>query len=617
MLDPLIGRVIDEKYRIEAEIGSGGMATIYRATRLRIGDAVAIKVLHSEYLREPRFAERFQREAQTAARVKQPNVVTVYDFGVSDGLIYLVMELVEGRNLRTIIKDEGPISVPIAAEIVRQVCAALSEVHRQNAVHRDIKPANIAVAPSDDGLHVKVLDFGIASLRGGTMTTFTQTGAVLGTPAYMSPEQCLGEELDGRSDIYSLGVVLFEMLCGVAPFNSPTATAVAMQHVQQAPPPLRVLNVSVSPIVETVVLRALSKRREDRQQSAKEFADELAVAVGANDGSASRGFAPEAVAPNQALTMVQAPLHRNSVTEPHRRSRELGIIIGFASAVVLAAIALGIQHVVPAQAPSHRVVTAKAKAPAGGAMAAATRVARPSYAAAPSANGAVALRPPGGAGLSVPAGETRGGIAAPQGSSGQSTDPKALYATGYSYEFAEGVAQNYATARHWYELSAAQGYAPAEARIGRFYLYGMGVPADYSQALHWFQLGAAKNDAVAENGLGVLYRYGYGVALNYATALSWFQFAAAQGNALAQDNLGDMYYRGYGVASSNPEALHWYQLSAAQGNAYAEVSLGDMYSNGEGVPRDDSTALYWYKLAAAQGNTAAQNRVAQLRLAGR
>jgi tRNA A-37 threonylcarbamoyl transferase component Bud32 len=363
--DPLLGRVIDDKYRIEAEIGTGGMATIYRATRLKIGDVVAIKILHGELLREPKFAERFQREAQAAARLKHPNVVTVHDFGVSDdGIIYLVMELVEGRNLRTMIKDDGPMPTAMAAEIIRQVCAALTEAHRQNTIHRDIKPANIAVTPSDDGLRVKVLDFGIASLRGGTTMTFTQTGTVLGTPAYMSPEQCLGEDLDGRSDIYSVGIVLFEMLCGVVPFNSPTATAVVMQHVQQAPPPLRVLNVSVSPAVEAVVLRALAKRREDRQQSAKQLADELSAAVagtGAPLYPDARSFTAEGFSPNHAaMTMVQTPfVPAQAAHAPAGRGRTSGIVIGLAAALVLAATAFGAQRLFFATAPSHGATHAK------------------------------------------------------------------------------------------------------------------------------------------------------------------------------------------------------------------------------------------------------------------
>jgi len=380
--DPLLGRVIDNKYRIDAEIGSGGMATIYRATRLQIGDNVAIKILHSEFLRDPKFTERFQREAQAAARLKHPNAVTIHDFGVSEGgIIYLVMELVEGQNLRTIIKGEGPMTTAAAAAIIRQVCAALTEAHRQNIIHRDIKPANIAVTTMSDGIRVKVLDFGIASLRGGTMMTLTQAGDLMGTPAYMSPEQCLGEELDSRSDIYSLGVVLFEMLSGTVPFNSPTVTAVVMQHVQQAPPPLRVLNASVSAPVEAVVLRALAKRREDRQQSAKELADDLSVAVA---GATASGGADDAtiVAPGHfsasqvARTMIQGPMPRirlNATSYPPLtaplRGRGLPILITLAAVAILGgATWFGVQQVAsqrPNQvASSARPTIATANAPA-------------------------------------------------------------------------------------------------------------------------------------------------------------------------------------------------------------------------------------------------------------
>jgi tRNA A-37 threonylcarbamoyl transferase component Bud32 len=378
--DPLLGRVIDDKYRIDAEIGAGGMATIYRATRVHIGDVVAIKVLHAELLRDPQFAERFKREAQAAARLKHPNVVAIYDFGVSsDAVIYLVMELVEGRNLRAIIREQGPLPTALAAEIVRQVCAALTEAHRQHIVHRDIKPANIAVEESPDGPRVKVLDFGIASLRGGaTMANLTQTGAVMGTPAYMSPEQCLGEDLDGRSDIYSLGVVLFEMLCGVVPFNSPTATAVVMQHVQQAPPPLRVLNVSISPAVEAVVLRALAKRREDRFQTAREFADALAAAATGSSLPRHDETVPAEPLPGSLLdrTMVQSAVRPTPPPVPPRARFPIAIVACIAVAALVAATWFVAQRGMVKQGPAARAGHPKATAaPVSSAALAARRAA--------------------------------------------------------------------------------------------------------------------------------------------------------------------------------------------------------------------------------------------------
>ncbi|MBV8367330.1 MAG: serine/threonine protein kinase [Candidatus Eremiobacteraeota bacterium] len=384
--DPLLGRVIDGKYRIDAEIGAGGMATIYRAARLHIEDVVAIKVLHSELLREPHFADRFRREAQAAARLKHPNVVAIHDFGVTgDGVIYLVMELVEGRNLRAVIRERGPLPAAFAAEIVRQVCAALTEAHRRGIVHRDLKPANIAVEDSLDGPRVKVLDFGIASLATGqTIANLTQTGTLLGTPAYMSPEQCMGEELDARSDVYSGGVVLFEMLCGVVPFNSPTPTAVVMQHVQQAPPALRVLNASVPPAVEDVVLRALAKRREDRFQTAHDLADALTAATrGSPLSPSAESLAAPRLAPQLGPTMMQPAWRAASASqEPSgaRSGRTAGFAIGLGAALALALVLFGVQRFLSPREPS-RAAAQLTPAPATAAPARAE--ARPAVRAPP------------------------------------------------------------------------------------------------------------------------------------------------------------------------------------------------------------------------------------------
>lgn len=277
--DDLFGSTIAGKYHIDAKLGAGGMGTVYRASRLLIGDEVAIKILHSEQS-EPRAAERFRREAQAAARLKHPNAVTIYDFGVTDeGLQYLVMELVEGESLRRILQQKGPLTPSAAAEIMNQVCAALDEAHRHHVLHRDLKPDNIIVNVTDGGLRVKVLDFGIAKLRDDAAGNLTQTGSILGTPHYMSPEQCVGEELDSRSDIYSLGVVLYEMLTGVVPFRSPSSAAVVVQHVNQLPPSPRALNASITMSVELAVLHALEKNREARPQSAGALAVEFAAAV--------------------------------------------------------------------------------------------------------------------------------------------------------------------------------------------------------------------------------------------------------------------------------------------------------------------------------------------------
>ncbi|HEY5883571.1 MAG TPA: SUMF1/EgtB/PvdO family nonheme iron enzyme [Pyrinomonadaceae bacterium] len=304
--DELIGRTIDGRYRIDSLIGLGGMGSVYRVTRLLIGDEVAMKILHSERVADPHVGERFRREAQAAARLKHPNAVSIYDFGItSDGLQYLVMELLEGQNLRQIIKQEGSLSAAVAAEITIQVCAALDEAHQRHIVHRDIKPDNIIINSTNAGLRVKVLDFGIAKLRDDVVSHFTQTGSVMGTPHYMSPEQCLGEELDSRADIYSMGIVLYEMLCGRVPFNSPVSTAVVVQHVNQPPQSLRTINIGISPQVEAVVFHALEKHRDARPSTASALARALTAAVHSTSVQApSHATWPQTSGPLQPPTHV-------------------------------------------------------------------------------------------------------------------------------------------------------------------------------------------------------------------------------------------------------------------------------------------------------------------------
>lgn len=336
-LTNLTGRIIADKYRIEAKLGAGGMGFVYRATRLLIGDEVAIKILHSG-VTDPKAGDRFQREARAAARLKHPNVVTIHDFGITDdGMQYLVMELVEGESLRHIIQQQGVIVPSIAVEITRQVCDALDDAHQHNVIHRDIKPDNIVVKATVNGLRVKVLDFGIAKLRDDLAGNLTQTGSILGTPHYMSPEQCLGEELDSRSDIYSLGIVVYEMLTGTVPFHAPSSSAVVVQHVTQPPPALRSINPAISPAIEFVVLNSLNKQREARPQTAGSLARNLSSAL-SHAGFPAPGqvnttpSAPGLTDSSEATVVIAKPEH--AVDAKPRRSRAvpilgyLGLLIG-------------------------------------------------------------------------------------------------------------------------------------------------------------------------------------------------------------------------------------------------------------------------------------------------
>ena len=284
--DSMAGRVIEAKYELISKLGEGGMGTVYRAKRLRIGDEVAVKILHQSFVKEPSALERFRREAQAAAVLNHPNVVGIYDYGEQPELgipAFIVMELVAGEPLRNILDREGKMHFSRAVALMQSACAGIAAGHRKNIVHRDIKPDNFMVLPPEvegENEIIKVVDFGIAKLRdlASSASNLTQTGIVMGTPYYMSPEQCKGEHLDPRSDVYSLGVTLYEMLAGSPPFISQTVTGVVAKHLTEPPPPLA-RDLGVPAALEAVIQRTLAKDPAARQANAAELSKELQKAL--------------------------------------------------------------------------------------------------------------------------------------------------------------------------------------------------------------------------------------------------------------------------------------------------------------------------------------------------
>ncbi|MGH9764227.1 MAG: protein kinase domain-containing protein, partial [Blastocatellia bacterium] len=281
--DPLVGKVLAGRYQITARIARGGMGSVYRAVHTKMNRTCALKLL-VQTTPDADSVARFNREAQMASRIDNPHAVTIYDFGeAEDGLLYLAMEYIEGEPLSMTIARERALPLVRVARITSQIAEALSAAHRLGIIHRDLKPDNIMVTrKGGEQDYVKVLDFGIAKVmaEGGSNETLTQTGIVLGTPPYMSPEQLTGEHLDPRSDVYSLALIVYQMICGKLPFSGQTSQTIMMKRLTHDPVKLRENAPFVSELVESVVMTALKRERESRQSSVDQFASELAAALG-------------------------------------------------------------------------------------------------------------------------------------------------------------------------------------------------------------------------------------------------------------------------------------------------------------------------------------------------
>ena len=295
----MVERVLDGRYALEALVGSGGMADVYRAKDQLLERTVAVKILHQQYENDTEFITRFQREAKAAARITHPNIVNVYDVGVAEGRHYIVMEYVPGRTLKERIKEEGPVPVPQALQIARQIAGALAQAHANNLVHCDIKPHNILVMP--DG-NVKVADFGIA--RAVTESTMTYNDNIMGSVHYFSPEQARGTMITPKSDVYSLGVLLYEMLSGRIPFDGNTAVSIARKHLEEDPQPLHMIAPGIPPVVEALVTRMMAKDPAQRPDSSMLAQDIVrAEQMMRSDTEALPAFDPDAT---RVLTPVEA-----------------------------------------------------------------------------------------------------------------------------------------------------------------------------------------------------------------------------------------------------------------------------------------------------------------------
>jgi eukaryotic-like serine/threonine-protein kinase len=633
------------QYEIRELLGTGGIGQVHAAFDTVLEREVAIKSLRPELLNDKNFADRFRSEATSLAKLSHPNITTLYNLLSEGGNLYLIMECVRGETLEELLKQRGGrLGVRESLAITAQIADGLGYAHSMGIVHRDVKPANVMITATGT---VKIMDFGIARVRGSQR--LTREGSALGTLAYMSPEQVRGEEADGRSDLYSLAIMLYEMLSGAVPFEADTEYELMQAHIKTRAPRLSSCLPAIDSRVDAALARALAKNPEQRFASAREFSDALGATALRTDASkivyegtrlidVPRVVAPAAAAPS-APSALQPLLKRLTFIRPDLR---LPAVIGAGGAALIALLLVLVVVLTPlpgprasnggksaappqlanqaAKAPPAQSLTpviAKAARPEAGAsrlsaLPADRQNGAPAGAAAP-ASGSAALTPapqtatPAAAAADAPANLAEVIQAAERG------DAVAENTLGIKYaEGTDGLPRDETKALDWYRKAALQGNAKAETNLGDMYLFGRGgLDKNSLIALSWYLKAADQQWPDAQYRLGYMYEVGLGTGKNVQRAVELYRSAASAGYADAQNVLGVLYATGSdGLQQDDRQAIEWYRKAAVQGSAKAQKNLGDMYFFGRGTDqRDYNEAMAWYKRAADQDFPDAQFRL--------
>jgi eukaryotic-like serine/threonine-protein kinase len=649
------------QYEIRELLGAGGIGQVHAAFDTVLEREVAIKSLRPELLNDKSFADRFRGEATSLAKLSHPNITTLYNLLSEGGNLYLIMECVRGETLEDLLKKRGGrLGLRESLAIITQVADGLTYAHSLGIVHRDIKPANLMITASGA---VKIMDFGIARVRGSQR--LTRDGGALGTLAYMSPEQVRGEEPDGRSDLYSLAIMLYEMLTGAVPFEADTDYELMQAHIKTRAPRLSSRLPGIDSRIEAALARGLAKNREQRFATAREFSDALGAKVLRPDASKivhdgtrlidAPRIEPEPSAPRSTLAPV---LDRLTFIRPDLR---LPVVIGAGGTALLGlaiAVVVLLTPMPPSSPSANSVAVASPAAPSGVNTTSPDRSAVPASPTTPS--GGNATSPDRSAGVASPgAGSVKVATATPDPpASAQPTgpgsvtpvslpnttappsrpqlspgnakpvgaspptaladiiqaaargDPAAQNALGVKYaEGADGLPRDDTQAVEWYRKAAMQGYAGAETNLGDMYLFGRGgLDQSPLEALSWYLKAANQGWPDAQYRLGYMYETGLGTAKDPERAVALYRSAANSGYRDAENLLGVLYATGSdGLAQDDKKAVDWYRKAAEQGFPKAEKNLGDMYYFGRGVDHKDyALAISWYKKAADQNFAEAQ-----------
>jgi len=582
------------RYEFLELLGQGGMGAVYKARHTIMERTVAIKLLLADISKDPQAMMRFQVEARAASILSHPHIVTIFEFDFTkNGLPFLVMEYLPGETLQQALQQRKNLPWQLTVPIFLQICDAVSHAHLRNVVHRDLKPSNVMLTTDDaHRSQVKLLDFGIAKLfaaPGKTAMRLTKTGELFGSPLYMSPEQCMGQSIDARADIYSLGCMMYETLSGVAPVSGKNLLALVYAHLHDEPKPLAKVSpeIVIAEELEAIVHKAMKKDPADRYESVRDLLTALEKfyfdrmpAAGLERGGIVAGGT------------IGSPGTQGSGSSKGSGTQGSGSTQGSGGTYDFFTNACdesqGVEELAPQ--PSDKLNELEQRATAG------------------DAEGQYELGCFYYEGAMLDRDLEKSFFWHSKAAAQKYV--QSICWIGILYRDAQGVEQNYDQAIKYFQEGASLEDAQSQFFLAQMYESGRGVDLDFDMAAYWYRKSAQKDHVASMAALAKLYQSGTGVDANEKKAAQWFLKAAEKGDADSQNEMGKRYAAGNGVTQNLPKAASWYLCAAQQGQADAKVNVAHCYANGEGIPKDQKEALMWMTYAAQAGHPEAQNWLA-------
>ena len=597
-------RALGPGYELKERIGAGGFAEVFRARDLRLKRDLAVKVLRPDLGLSPEMLQRFRREAETIATLRNAHIVPVFDVGEAEGLAFIIMPMISGESLRAVLDREGPMNPAEVRRILREAAQGLAAAHDAGVIHRDIKPENIMLEGREK--RVLLMDFGISKAVGAAGDedpgqALTTTGIIIGTPQYMSPEQACGDRnIDARSDQYSLAVVGYRMLAGGLPFEGDSTRAVLYQQLVAEAPPISSKVSGVPNGVANAIQRAMAKEPNERFATMTEFAamldtdtsmaplrkvaprsnlrrNQILATAAVLLGAGGWWYATHQSAPPVAPPVAIAPPPADSTSPPVLPSG----INGTQQPVVDARGRAG----KPASTASNAAVTK----PGAGAGVVATPAPVPPP-PPPTANTATCAR--------LAAASNWAAAVATCTKEAESGGASAQRLLGLMYDKGNGVSENPAEAVKWYRRAAASD-VEGQFLLSHMLEIGRGIARNEAEAVVFLRDAASGGWLRAQQLLAYRLENGAGIRKNETEAALWYRRAAERGDATSQAKLGEFLAKGKGIAKNESEALEWYRKAGDQGSGESAWQAAQMYFKGKGTAKDDAAGLEWTKKAAA------------------